>query len=57
MLEFIQKNITCKVLTFCYCNSLYFHNMDVNHLYNFDEESIDLTVNQKRSEVVSLKKN
>ena len=24
--------------------------MDVNHLYNFDEESIDLTVNQKRSE-------
>ena len=30
--------------------------MDVNHLYNFDEQSIDLTVNQKRSEVVSLKK-
>ena len=24
--------------------------MDVNHLNNFDEESIDLTVNQKRSE-------
>ena len=30
--------------------------MDVNHLYNFVEESVDLTVNQKRSEVVSLKK-
>ena len=36
--------------------SLYFHDMDVNHLYNFVEESVDLTVNQKRSEVVSLKK-
>ena len=41
--SFIQNNSTCKVLTFCYCSSLYFHNMDVNHLYNFDEESIDLT--------------
>ena len=29
MLAFIQNNSTCKILTFCYCNSLYFHNTDV----------------------------